>query len=110
MTKTREPRQRVGLPGSVQVQFKRLAAADGKLLREVFSAAIREQLDARTATVNRGGSVTYIRAPSGLPNQVVDLEPGLLTRLRDVADKDRVSVRSVLFNALTDYAKKNPVV
>ncbi len=108
MSKTAIARQRVGLPGSVQVQFRRMAAAEGKLLREVFGAAIREQLEARSRLVDSGAPMTYFRAPAGLPSQFVDLEPGLLDRLRSIAEADRVSVRSILFNALTDYAKNHP--
>ena len=89
--------------------MERLAKVRGELLREVFSAAVREQLETRQRLIHSGGSISYLRAPAGLTSQMVDLEPGLLEQVRAVKELDKVSVRSILFNALTEYAKRHPV-
>lgn len=103
MAKKRGPRQRVGLPEDVQARLKHRAQVGESLLREVFSQAIRAQLTLRDKTVANGQLYTYLRAPTGLPDQLVELDAGLLDKVREIAKHDRVPVRTVLFNALVAF-------
>lgn len=109
MAKTTAPhRPRVGIPDEVHTRFKARAVAQGKLLRDVYSEAVRLNLTERDRLIAAGRSVLYLRAAKNIKAYNIELLDGLLAQVQAAAERDEVSVRAVLYHAFVMFDQTAP--